>query len=226
MSEGTKAFQAVLLPVLASHFPNALASDLEAESLRIALAVVLDGKDEFSLERHMATARDLSTLEEIGRLMQELAELVGKLHPDTQVSFLKARYEHDPEASFSSNRTLFLERFENEVDRMARGFRVVEEAVQSTGPWVSRPNGKPRTDTSVMVAWVTGIAFDRLSEDRPNIVDDPNTSKASGPFLELVTDVFRVLEIHHSPKENAKRAVAAISENKHPITGGYSPFLV
>jgi len=224
MSGETKAFQAVLLPLLGGHFPNARASDLEAESLRIALAFVLDGKDEFSLERHMTTARDLATLSEVGRLMQELGELVGKLHPDTQVSFLKARYEYDPEASFSSNRTLFLEQFENEIDRIARGFRVVAEALQSTGPWVSRSNVEPGADTAVMVAWVTGIAFDRLAEDGPTIANGPNTSKARGPFLRLVTDVFKVLGINHGPKENAETAAAAISENKHPITGGYSPF--
>ena len=224
MTEAMLPFENALLPVLRRHFPNSFKRDIDVEVSRIALAVLLDGKSDFSQKRHETMARDITTLQKLSLLLHEVDELVGTLHPETQNRFLKVRLEHNSLATLPADRAHFWEEFQKEIVGMARNFQVAEEVLQSLGPWVSRPKGRPRADIAVMVAWMTGIAFYYLAKTQPTLFNDPITNEARGPFLELVADVFDALGINHSPQANAKRAVIAVREKKHPITGGYSPF--
>ena len=78
-----------------------------------------------------------------------------------------------------------------------------------------RPSGKPAATHARFTARAVYAVFEKITGKKPSVTTNPYTygSPASGPFLELVKDVFEALSIEASPEVWAR---AVCKENNTP----------
>ncbi len=77
---------------------------------------------------------------------------------------------------------------------------------------------RKRTGRARAATKTTAEIFRELTGRTPTIITPPSGGKAYGPFLELLADVFYILEINASPESQA-RDVLRLMEKSEPRTG-------
>jgi len=70
-------------------------------------------------------------------------------------------------------------------------------------------SGAPEKDLAALVARMVAEHYNRLTGKRPTRITRCGRSKAYGPFIELLTEIYRILGIKASP-ENQTRAVVKL----------------